>query len=139
MTSFQALSTEIQSWETRLEEVNAKGKELADKGILDTAEAAAREEEDPRLRMNLDLNDVSEPPDTGVFPTPTSVLTTPGSPGDGVYKMAEREDSGLPMSPEGPAPIELLESSPQQESEPAQPTTEEKRAVSSNCFLRIHV
>ena len=87
----------------KLEEINIRSKELAERGVLeDTVDRGVS-----RQQMNLDLGDVSDQSDTGVFPTPTSLLTTPGTPGDVFFQqtpLRERKDSGILTSPEGPAP-----------------------------------
>ena len=107
--TFQTLSTQIQYWQIKLQEINARSKELAEKGVLeDTVDLGAVAES--RQLMNLDLGEVSDQSDTGVFPTPTSLLTTPGTPGDAFFMQApsrERTDSGILTSPEGPGPARL--------------------------------
>ena len=102
---FQALSTQIQFWQVKIEEINRRSRELAEKGALDDTGGATGG--DPRQYMNLDLSDVSDHSDTGVFPTPSSLLTTPVTPVDIFYQQAqygERKDSGILTSPEGPIP-----------------------------------
>ena len=99
---FQTLSTQIQYWQIKLEEINARSRELAERGVLEDTDTTR---EDPRHHMNLDLSEESDQADTGVFPTPSSLLTTPGTPGDVFFRQVpygERKDSGVLTSPEGP-------------------------------------
>ena len=82
---------------------------MTEKGVLeDTVDRGTGAES--RQLMNLDLGEVSDQSDTGVFPTPTSLLTTPGTPGEAFFMQApsrERTDSGILTSPEGPGPARL--------------------------------
>ena len=125
--TFQTLTTQIQYWQIKLEEINARSRQIADRGVLD----------DTQL-MNLDLGEVSDP-DTGVFPTPTSLLTTPGTPGDVFFRQAqygERKDSGILTSPEGPVPsrLEEMRASVTSASDPSFRSTEIASPVSSSGF-----
>ncbi len=58
--------------------------------------------------MRLELSDLDSQVDDGVYPTPDSLRTTPGTPGD-IYSssrrgMGERKDSGILTSPDGAMP-----------------------------------
>ncbi len=115
-----------------MDEINAKSKELEENGILEDKPTR----EDPRQGMSLDLGDLSDQSDTGVFPTPSSLLTTPGTPGEVLFRREDRKDSGVITSPESPAPAALGDtpSAWDKASDSSVPSTETKPVVSSPCL-----